>query len=640
MAFSADQVWISEGRGANAGGTGSASLTVLGGRMGLVGYTLSTRMGSSVASATAWMSDTSVQCHGGGRESKSISFAASCGGRMGSLTAVLSTDSRWLSVMGASNSASTGSTSVSLSGHGLGLEARSWSGQGGTTSCEQSVWLSDTSTRCRMGSAVYRSWRIVASVGKLTATISNMWSADIVCLSVSTRLNGGASGSVSMTIVGGLFGYAGYTVSLLTGRSSCEQTTWESDTAVQCRTGSWMVRSRIASISVGAHIGSTSSLFSIDQICISDGLAGNSMSTGATSLTIIGARLGLRSYTGKVGWGLTSATGSAWMSDTSIRCLSSSGLEQSRTVLVSSGQTATTMTEMASLACSFLSSVFISNSATTGSSSITLVGSRLGVMTTSSSATRTSLSSCEASKWESDTSVCCLHSFSIFHSRVFVLTSGCVLSSVTHSLSYNVLHLSAVGIYSNAFPYVPPLLTLFGLAFGLSDNSPLARVGQTACESSIWTSQSAILCRIASGIAINDHVTITVGINYNTISRVFIFDSPVISAACPQNCAVSDPVQTTVFGLKFGKFSVSNSLKIGGTPCQISVWISDSTMLCKPGSGYARPKWQLPVVLSLGNAAGFSPSDYSYTMTLVLYIFFSLTVIPTIDICVLSGVHV
>ena len=105
--------------------------------------------------------------------------------------------------------------------------------------------------------------------------------------------------------------------------------------------------------------------------------------------------------------------------------------------------------------------------------------------------------------------------------------------------------------------------------------------------------------------------------HYSTISRIFIYDTPVISAASPQNCAAPDSVQTTVFGLKFGRASVSNTLRIGGTPCETSVWISDSTMLCKPASGFARPKVQLPIVLSLGGAAGFSQSDYFFTLTMV-----------------------
>jgi hypothetical protein len=69
--------------------------------------------------------------------------------------------------------------------------------------------------------------------------------------------------------------------------------------------------------------------------------------------------------------------------------------------------------------------------------------------------------------------------------------------------------------------------------------------------------------------------------------------------------------------LKFGRAAVSNTLRIGGTPWETSVWISDSTRLCKPASGFARPKLQLPIVLSLGGAAGFTQSDYFFTLSMV-----------------------
>jgi hypothetical protein len=327
--------------------------------------------------------------------------------------------------------------------------------------------------------------------------------------------------------------------------------------------------------------------------------------------------MGLATYTSAARLSRTACERSTWESDTSVRCKTGLGLVGSHRAMLTAGRRAGSVTQSLSIVAFSISLVLRANRGGTGSSSVTIYGAGLGPMSHTVSM-RLGMTTCERTAWQSDTSVRCQLGFSSLQTRHIVITAGVQASSTTQSFSHDRLHLSGVGIYRNIFPFVPPLLTIFGMSFGLTDDSPVARVGQTTCEASIWTSQSAILCRIASGIAANDHITVTVGVHYNTISRIFIYDSPVISAASPRNCAAPDSVQTTVFGLRFGRASVSNTLRIGGTPCETSMWISDSTMLCKPASGFARPKLQLPIVLSLGGASGFAQSDYFFTLTMVI----------------------
>ena len=469
---------------------------------------------------------------------------------------------------------------------------------------------------CFSGGGVSRSLLLIVSVGVLS-TASGLWSINSPMLSILRPSNMVSTGSASVTIFGAFFPAFDCTISIRSVVTACESSDWSSSSALRCRASLSTLRTRVSAFTVGRQVGCHTSAFSIYSPSISSRTFQNLASTGAILATFHGSGLGLSSRTASQRFGSTTVTRSIWLSDTGISGRAGYGLRHSRSVLVSVGQVSSTSTSLFSFLQCMLSIISVTNSAPTGTVSLTLTGAQMGMAAASSSA-RAAISSCETSQWKSDTAVRCLAVSSISQSRRVVITSGCLLSSTTQSFSFNALQLSAAGMYSNSFPFVPQMLTLYGLAFGIFDNSPLARVGLTACESSKWTSQSSLLCRISSGMATNDHITVTVGMVHSTISRVLIYDSPVISSAFAQNCAPSDPIQTTVFGLNFGKASLSNKLRIGGTPCDISLWISDTAMLCKPGSSYARPKWHLPIVLSLGNAAGFSPSDYSFSLTQVL----------------------
>jgi hypothetical protein len=474
---------------------------------------------------------------------------------------------------------------------------------------------------CRGAVNSGRSLRLRISVGTV-GTATFLWSMDRGMVSALKSWNVQITGSAQVTLFGTSLGIQDSTVPLRLGMTACETSDWGSSSSLRCRVSGPALMSRRLGMTAGLQIGTFSSAFSTGTTSISSITVQNLASTGANILTVYGSSFGKSLSSARMRLSSTSSSRSAWMSDTGIICRFETGFRQSRNVRISLGLKFSTSTLLFSFSTSVISTISVFNGASTGTISLTLIGSNIGTVASSSSV-RPLSTSCQASQWRSDTAIRCLVSSSISQSRILLITSGGVLSSTSQSFSFNAPHLSGAGMYRNSYPYVPQMLTLFGLEFGVSDNSPLARVGLTACESSMWTSQSSMLCRIASGMAINDHITVTVGVMYSTISRVLIYDTPIISAACPQNCAISDPVQTTVYGLNFGEASVSNKLRIGGTPCVISMWISDTTMLCKPGSGYARPKWQLPVVLSLGNAAGFSPSDYTFSMTQVwIFIFF------------------
>jgi hypothetical protein len=58
---------------------------------------------------------------------------------------------------------------------------------------------------------------------------------EVGAMSIMRRTNSASTGSVSVTVQGASMGLAAYTALGAAGRSTCERSTWESDTSVRCQ---------------------------------------------------------------------------------------------------------------------------------------------------------------------------------------------------------------------------------------------------------------------------------------------------------------------------------------------------------------------------------------------------------------------
>eukprot|EP00961_Rhodomonas_salina_P050975 683987-Rhodomonas_salina.1 len=83
-----------------------------------------------------------------------------------------------------------------------------------------------------------------------------------------------------------------------------------------------------------------------------------------------------------------------------------------------------------------LSSISTTNRPSTGSVSVTVSGSGLGSSFLTSSARREG-SACEASMWQSDTSVVCQTGAGVRRSQTFTMTTAMFVGSVTEAASFD-----------------------------------------------------------------------------------------------------------------------------------------------------------------------------------------------------------
>ena len=171
--------------------------------------------------------------------------------------------------------------------------------------------------------------------------MSEMYSVEIARVSEIEWSNLGGPGSAMVTVHGSGLGLTGLCLRGKVGETGCEGTEWESETSVRCHAGHGVRGTRRMAITAGERGGSSSVAMSFDSgsVCVS--LQRNRAGTGSASVTVLGAGLGLVSFTGMVRSGQTGCEGTEWESETSVRCLVGHGARGTRRMAMTADRKST-----------------------------------------------------------------------------------------------------------------------------------------------------------------------------------------------------------------------------------------------------------------------------------------------------------
>ena len=154
--------------------------------------------------------------------------------------------------------------------------------------------------------------------------------------------------------------------------------------------------------------------------------------------------MGLVSYTGRAREGQTGCEATEWESETSMRCMVGHGARGTRRVVMTAGDRGASVSEGWSTDMAGLSMARRSNRAGTGSASVTVHGASMGLVAYTGKA-REGQTGCEATEWESETSVRCMVTHGARGTRRVVMTVGERGGSVTQGWSVDVGALSEIG---------------------------------------------------------------------------------------------------------------------------------------------------------------------------------------------------
>ena len=203
---------------------------------------------------------------------------------------------------------------------------------------------------------------------------------------------------------------------------------------------------------------------------------------------------------------------------------------------------------------------------------------------------------CKSTVWTSDSMVQCFTSSGTGHEGAVSVNLLGQSGTLTNCYSYDIPSVQRAGAHLGPWSYYqsitnlpagePSQLSIVGLNFGTNDYSPHARVGGTACITTVWHSDSALMCNVRGGHSKSNSVVVSVAKKIGSLTGCITFDSPFIESLVPRNAPAGGAVSVTMSGKNFGMARYSQAATLGGTAIAVS-WTSDSSMvgIVPPGRG-------------------------------------------------------
>jgi len=593
----------------NAASSGGMSVTVVGrGGTGSSDFSATATVGVSGCAASVWRSESSVACRSSGGMRWGEAVLVSHGLQRGSVSAAVSYDAPSVSSAGVSNAASSGGMSVSVSGRGMGVSGHSAAGRVGGSACGASVWRSDSGLVCRSGAGSGWGQHVLVSAGVQRGSLSAAVSYNAPSVSFAGASNGVTSGSLIVTVSGRGLASFGVSAGLRIGVSAASATFWISGSSVVGRCAAGLGAGGGVLISASLQGGSVTLALSYDAVKVSSVSLVQVAVSGASSVDLFGRSIGAFgvSATGRIGW--SSAVMSVWAADSVVLCRVSRGVGRPVYAVLSAMRQAGSLSAGVSYAAPTLSSVRLTNAASTGGSSVTVTGRGHGSAGYSAalSAGRTS---CEISRWVAESSVLCKLSGSAEPAVSVSCSAGLQVSGgLSAAVSYDVAVVRSVSP-GNAGSSGSSSVTVVGALFGAWDRSAEARVHSTAAAGTGWVADSSVICRARSGLSWALSAAVSAGVQRGSVSAAVSYDAPSVSSAGVSNAASSGGMSVSVSGRGMGMSGHSAAGRVGGSVCGASVWRSDSGLVCRSGAGSG---WGQHVLVSAGVQRGSLSAAVSY----------------------------
>jgi hypothetical protein len=383
--------------------------------------------------------------------------------------------------------------------------------------------------------------------------------------------------------------------------SLCDFSAWFSDTSLTCKYPRGLVLPSNSSLRVSlASAGNyrfQSTFFAQIPSCqflqilqTADGAFRST--TGSNFVSFIAGGLGTYEYSVQSRVDGTFCDSSLWISDSSMTSKIPPSIKQSSTVVVTMSSLVTVCPSARNILLLHIAGNFSTLcSPTTGSFVLFVHGINMGSVGNSFKL-RLQSSAALVTRWISDSVI-----ISKMSTRATSLYELPILSSISHAVSNSTAKLTRIFLPSNVtvnissdsalhFPTTGNLLLPLMLSSaGNADASSSISRCFSACQASTWKSESSIICK--SGFS-------SLSSKFITVSMLFFkydLNMSVILTLATASTNVSRPIDVASTGsgmiVKFqcqnlGVSSFSRSIRLHKSSCQISSWISESSIICKP----------------------------------------------------------
>jgi hypothetical protein len=555
-----------------------------------LGYTFSTRPGSTSSERSVWQSSSSIWCRIPliSRSQGSVPFVVTSGMRVGSLSKVLSFDRGIILTLRPANIPPVENVTVSVFGTGIrfGHREASTNARWDSSTCESTSWSGDTWILCKVADVGGRgSISFVVTAGIVQrGTCSEALSYDLHWIKTSLYSKNSTDNSTEAFHLISNQGSSSHHILLLShaltsssptanlGTTACESTHWISFSSLSCKAPIGRDSSSGIKITMGSRQASASSSYSYD-IRVVSGLSPSNFKVLDNAVSQIHGVLDPSFASSYVRMSKTAAEMTSWISITSLKCMLGRGLGFSQGLTLTSGLRSGTISQTFSYAHASASGMTM-NLPATGSVLITVMGSAFPTWSTSAAA-RVGGTVAEHSIWLSESKILCRSGAGVgIQLRTVISVYVASVSTVSDTFTYDRPKLQSV--YPLNGPNIGFLsLTISGMGFGNADYSPRARVGETTCKSVTYISETSLVCSSPRGTGALHAVSATVSGQ---------------ATAVPSRCSMC--VGGNRDGLACFIDDDCNSNGLGGclaagTPCVTELPQPPETLKCSDNSSHA-----------------------------------------------------
>ena len=552
------------------------SLTIQGAGFRQVGYSINSRIGGSTSEATTWISNTVMHLRSMVVTIGNNHLAVTAGKVTSSLTNAFYFNGKFLSGIGIGNGASTGSTLVVLFGRGFSLLPQTASSSIGHSSCETSIWESDSSMLVNQVAGGFFTLPAAITIGRLRGIVTEVFSFQLPVVSSHTYNTRAVMSSHMLTVTGDGFAHS---VAIQIQFTQCEITQWSSQTSVNCLRAQGIGTSQQISITTGILTGTQSESISYLAPFASKARYANAGTHGTNLITVWGAGVGLVVTTMSVSPGFSAAEATSWLANTAMICRFQlpGGVAASLRIRVTLGHScAGSSSEIYSYDRIQGSNVL--NLQTTGKISMTILGASFSLFSATSKSRVGASTDAEATEWLADTAIVCKSAAGFGVTWSTVITTGVRSGSLSEGISYEVV------LVSNLRPQNVPTtsaisISITGAFYGNSQSTLKVRLIHSSAEASNWDSDSTVVCSLASGFKSSGTATLTSGILAGSHTRFFSYNTISISAQSSVNQGILGSLFIIIGGSWFGATQHSIKAGVGPTSCQIASWVAEAAAL-------------------------------------------------------------
>ena len=297
-------------------------------------HTVRSRITSTGCEATRWLSNTHLQCRvaSGWLGSRKTQITGGQGGHSQSTTtAMLSFDVPAISVVLGTN-LPTYLSHCTLAGNNFGIQRISANMRSAGTAFEKTLWQSSTTLRGAISTAIITDRIdniVLVTAGSQVGSISTSFSYDSQIMKRAST-NQPTTGSAAVFVVGRGLGAWDQSVRVRHGSSSCEQTSWKSESSLECRKTAGVHAADVI-ITLNRVIRTSTSVLSYDRPMMSSSMSSNIAPPDyGDTLQLVkefGHNFATSDYTAGFRTSMTASRASVWISESMLLCRSAIGVK-------------------------------------------------------------------------------------------------------------------------------------------------------------------------------------------------------------------------------------------------------------------------------------------------------------------------